>query len=268
MVISARGSLQCKIEDDLSPGTCSLSDLSKTELKKICTRVGFDNAMDTIREQRDILLPSRADYVQEADKCLQLEVLVKDEPKQWNRMVKSLLHEQYLHFNELTSSDRHYVLIHYVQALTSRYATQLNLTKTTAVSRENTLQALETDKLVSIHRKAIEEDGGLNDDVFSRMFNVYLTDDFKFNKVDENFLLRQLVYLDRNALDSLVSGDVPDLPTRRSFARVGTAIVLVLCAALVFLTARFFFQTREKERRRTGTRHKKGGKKKKKKKRK
>ena len=68
-----------------------LAGLSKTELKKICERTGYDEMMDTIRFGREVLLPSRDDYVAEAAMCMQLDAMATEDQIQWNRSFKGLM---------------------------------------------------------------------------------------------------------------------------------------------------------------------------------
>ena len=69
----------------------SLAGLSKTELKKICERTGYDEMMDTIHLRREVLLPSRDDYAAEAAMCMQLDAMATEDQIQWNRSFKGLM---------------------------------------------------------------------------------------------------------------------------------------------------------------------------------
>ena len=68
-----------------------LAGLSKTELKKICERTGYDEMMDTIHLRREVLLPSRDDCAAEAAMCMQLDAMATEDQIQWNRSFKGLM---------------------------------------------------------------------------------------------------------------------------------------------------------------------------------
>ena len=223
---------ECETEDDLSPGTCELADLSKTELKKICQRVGFEKAMDKIRDGREVLLPSHDDYVSEAGQCLALEEIRVMEAKRWNRMVKTLFYEQYQAFDRETSSEAHFFLVHCLQLFAMEFASKQRGDPVeenevpTMLKYEHYID--DAEKLADFKTKFFDKMDMDHYDAFANaVFSSVSNDKLTFGAVNEYHMFRLLVGLDPTALDRLVAGDVPDITPTMSTPMDNSLISLV-----------------------------------------
>ncbi|EJK53467.1 hypothetical protein THAOC_27099, partial [Thalassiosira oceanica] len=127
-----------------------------------------------------------------------------------------------------------------------------------------------TDKITDAHRQSLLspwehqsdqfEEGRVNLEFF-RIAHL-----IKLNDNDEKNLLRMLSYLDPNALDRLISGDIPDLKSMQpgvTIEWIAVSIIGVIALVSAFLLKRSgIFARNGKERDEEGRRAKGGGKKK------
>ncbi|EJK68081.1 hypothetical protein THAOC_10780, partial [Thalassiosira oceanica] len=237
-VAVATGQEQCRFKTgtmaDQSPGDCNLDELPTAELEQICARTGFDEAMASIRRrQRDDSTPNRADLTVEAQKCLMLDGIRSSKPKKWIRDILSLSYEQYSLFSlENKDTRRHAFLSIFVNwafrqvAHRSKHRTLSPEEEQDLAQKWSTKRDILYDYAVMLFSYSDEEMPDIARDfksstlmpdmnpaqeayVYKEIYkNVGL---IKLDGTDEKNLLWMLSYLDPNALDRLISGDIPDL---------------------------------------------------------
>jgi len=274
---------QCRLRTgtmaDQSPGDCNLDELPTAELEQICARTGFDMAMASIRRrQRDDPTPNRMDLAIEAEKCLMLDEIRSSDPKKWAHDIVSLFYEQYALFGLENAVTWRPVLVGIFQIWTYSQI---------AGNPPELAQRL-ADLYRDAHEKFILFDVGMsnagstNDDASALLSNtrtidtaqeVYANAEFfrivhliKLNDTDEKNLLWMMSYLDPNALERLISGDIPDLKSmqpRITIDWIVVSIIGVIALVSAFLLKRSgIFARNGKERDEEGQRAKGGGKKK------
>mmetsp|Transcript_36080 Transcript_36080/g.81083 ORF Transcript_36080/g.81083 Transcript_36080/m.81083 type:complete len:315 (+) Transcript_36080:414-1358(+) len=284
-VAVATGQEQCRLKTgtmaDQSPGDCNLDELPTAELEQICARTGFDIAMASIRRrQRDDPTPNHVELTVEAQKCLMLDGIRSSKPKKWTLDLLSLFYEQYTLFG-LENADiyRHVFVCAFKGLITLE---TIRITMPEMVQELRTLidgcyeQAGElfrhdaTEKITDAQRRSLMSPWVVFGDQFVeiemnlKFFKIAHL--IKLNDNDEKNLLRMLSYLDPNALERLISGDIPDLKSmqpRITIDWIVVSIIGVIALVSAFLLKRSgIFARNGKERDEEGQRAKGGGKKK------
>ena len=231
VVAACMGQEQCRsgtfTTADYLRGDCKLDlgELSTAELRQICARTGFEEAMTVIRRrQRDDPAPNREDLIVEAEKCLVLDVMRSSDPKKWARDIMSLSYEQYT-LLRLGRSDTHRNI----------FGGVFQAWSVNKIARTYSLFSMTQElDVIDLYKLAVEifslSDEEMRDEAQEFMSAIIMRDmeDHvvayvnmliyriavsidKLDEIDEKIFLLMLSHVDPNALERLITGDIPDL---------------------------------------------------------
>ena len=269
---------------DLMPGDCTvalaLDELSTAELQQICARAGFEEAMTVIRRrQRDDPAPNRAELAVEAERCLMLDEMRSSDPKKWARDIMSLSYEQYT-LLRLGRSDTHRNI----------FGGVFQAWSVNKIARTYSLFSMTQElDVIDLYKLAVEifslSDEEMRDEAQEFMSAIIMRDmeDHvvayvnmliyriavsidKLDEIDEKIFLLMLSHVDPNALERLITGDIPDLKSMQP-RTIGnwTAVAFLGAIALgsAYLVKRSgIFAGNDREKDGKGQRVRVGGKKK------
>ena len=294
-VAACMGQEQCRFETGTGECTLALDELPTAELQQICARAGFKEAMTAIRRrQRDNPMPNRADLTVEAEKCLMMDKMRSSDPKKWTRDIVSLSYEQYAVFGQENADIRRNVFGTVFQA----WATNQVAARTYLFPSPEEEQELVQDRLarrddlyidavelfslpdeevqyqmLQIARSYTSADlANLNPDqeAFANMEIYKIVDSIQLDQwldeIDEKYLLLMLSHVDPNALERLITEDIPDLKSMQPCMTVdwiAASILGAIALGSAFLLKRSgIFSRNGREKDEEGQRVRGGGKKK------
>jgi len=288
VVAACMGQEQCRsgtfTTADYLRGDCKLDlgELSTAELRQICARTGFEEAMTVIRRrQRDDPAPNREDLIVEAEKCLVLDVMRSSDPKKWARDIVSLSYEQYVAVSGRENDIRRNIFVKLFQNWALLQTERTLILFSLEQEQEWSAAIGEIRKLaVGLSILSDEEIPNLKFMSLSLPARTYanieihrVVDSVQLDENDEMHLILMLLNISPNTLERLISGDVPDLKSMQQpmtvywiTASILSAIVLTAfgCALLLKWSGTVTRNSRERDgegRRVKGGAKKKGGRK-------